>query len=420
LPVKYYQKYQVIALNEHTADFIYRKLLEKIDTDKVKDLEENEKSAIVKEMVLEIIDCEKMIIGPKDAQALIENIYLDSFAFGPITDLLKNDDISEILINDFNEIYIEECGLIKKTRVCFRDCGHIKNIIDKILSPLGLRIDESCPMVDARLKDGSRINVVIKPVSFKNIVVSIRKFKKRYTDMDKLIESEMLDPNMAKFLSDCVLSKLNIIVTGATSTGKTTFLNVLSDIIPKNERVISIEDTLELNLHVKHCVRLEARPSNIEGKGEISIRDLVRNALRMRPDRIVVGEMRGTEAVDVLSAMNTGHAGSMTTVHANSPKDMISRIETMLLMSGIHLNPVSSQRIIASSIDLIVHLERLNEGKRIVSAISCLNGFLDAKNLQVSIDDIYSYDASQENPFLFSGHIPDFAKKFRQKSFGLH
>ncbi len=409
----------MIVLNEKMADFIYKKLLEKIDIEKINALKDPEKIKQIKETVSRIIDHEGMIIGPKDAEVIIKSIYLDSFAYGPITELFKNEDISEILINDFNEIYIEEKGQLKKTNIRFRDCCHIKNIMDKILSPLGLRIDESCPMVDARLHDGSRINVVIKPISFNDIVVSIRRFKKKYTDISMLIESEMISPKMAEFLKECVLARLNIIVTGATSTGKTTFLNILSNLIPKNERVVSIEDTLELQLNIDHCVRLESRPSNIEGKGQINIRELVKNSLRMRPDRIVVGEIRGVEAVDVLSAMNTGHAGSMTTIHANSAKDMISRIETMLLMSGINLNPVSSQRIIASSIDLVVHLERLSEGKRIVSTISGLEGFSesDFENLKVKIDDIFTYDPSSKKPFIFSGHTPSFVKKFNKKSF---
>jgi pilus assembly protein CpaF len=405
----------VIILDEKTADLIYRKLLERIDIEKISALKEEEKVSIIKKTVSEIIDNEAMIVGPKDAELITDNIYLDSFAFGPITELFKNEDISEIMINDFDEIYIEDDGLLKKTNIRFRNCSHIKNIIDKILSPLGLRIDESCPMVDARLKDGSRINVVIKPIAFKNIVVSIRKFKKKYTEIRKLIDSETINFDMAEFLKACVLARLNIIVSGGTSTGKTTFLNILSNLIPKNERVISIEDTLELNLNIEHCVRLEARPSNVEGKGEINIRDIVRNSLRMRPDRIVVGEIRGIEAVDVLSAMNTGHAGSMTTVHANSAKDMLSRIETMLLMSGINLNPVSCQRIIASSIDLVVHLERLDDGKRIVSAISLLSGSSDYNDFKINMDDIYKYDPSSKSRFIFNGHNLKFIQKFNKK-----
>ena len=406
-------------MNEKIACFIYKRFLEKIDIDKIDALTEEEKMNRIRGTVFKIIDTEGLIVSAKDTEAITKNIYLDSFAFGPITHLFKNEDISEILINDFNEIYIEEDDRLEKTNISFRDCSHIKNIIDKILSPLGLRVDESCPMVDARLNDGSRINVVIKPVSFKNIVVSIRKFKKKYTDISMLIKSEMLSPKMAEFLKECVLARLNIIVSGATSSGKTTFLNILSNLIPKKERVVSIEDTLELNLNIHHCVRLESRPPNIEGKGQISIRELVRNSLRMRPDRLVVGEIRGIEAVDVLSAMNTGHSGSMTTVHANSAKDMVSRIETMLLMSGINLNPVSAQRIIASSIDLIVHLERLNNGKRIVSSISGLDGFsdLDPGHFKINIENIYTYDGFKNNRFIFTGKTPGFIKKFNKKDF---
>jgi pilus assembly protein CpaF len=407
----------VRILSKRASDFIYKKLLENIDVEKLVSLKDDEKIVKIKKIINKIVEDEEVVIGPKDTEEIIRNIYLDSFGFGPITELINNEEISEILINDFDEIYIEKNGRLKETGLKFRDSSHIKNIIDKILSPLGLRIDESRPMVDARLSDGSRINVVIRPISTSDMVVSIRKFKKRFKDIYKLVDSGALSGKMAEFLKECVLAKLNIIISGGTSTGKTTFLNVLSNLIPHYERIITIEETLELCLNVRHCVKLEARPPNIEGKGEITIRDLVRNSLRMRPDRIIVGEIRGIEAVDVLSAMNTGHAGSMTTVHANSPRDMLSRVETMLLMAGINLTPFSAQRIIDSSIDIIIYLERLNSGKRIISAISHLERSKENKSGKPStkIEDIFHFD--RVGTFNFNGKVPGFTKRFNNKNF---
>lgn len=279
-------------------------------------------------------------------------------------------EITEVMINDHDAVYIEKQGKIEKIQMKFRDSSHIRNLVDKILGPLGLRVDESHPMVDARLKDGSRINIVLSPVSLKDIVVTIRKFKEDIVDIERLISEGTMDRRIGDFLVKCVRNKANILVGGGTGTGKTTLLNILSGFLPENERIITIEETMELRFTHKNLVRMETRPPNMEGNGEISIRDLVRNSLRMRPDRIIVGEIRGVEAIDVLQAMNTGHSGSMTTIHANSPKDVITRLETMLLLSGNNLDPSTSQRIISTSIDLIIQLKKTDDGKRVLSKIS--------------------------------------------------
>jgi pilus assembly protein CpaF len=319
------------------------------------------------------------------------------------------------MINDFDEVYIEKEGRITREPVEFKDNRHIKNIIEKILGPLGLRVDESNPMVDARLDDGSRINVVISPVSKNDIVVTIRKFKDNMKSMEQLIRADSLSKDMAQFLSDCVRRKINILVSGGTGTGKTTLLNLLSESIDEDERIVTVEETLELRFVHSNLVRLEARTPNIEGRGEVTIRDLVRNSLRMRPDRIIVGEIRGSEAVDVLQAMNTGHSGSMTTIHANSPRDAITRLETMLLISGNNISAVTAERIIATSLDMIVHLEKTDNGRRVINRVSeviCRTEIEKEWERRIVIKDI----AVTENPYkedssaVFTGYNPSFLK----------
>jgi len=336
------------------------------------------------------------------------------------------------MINNFDEVYIEEDDAIRKTEIIFRDNNHIRNLVDKILSPLGLRVDESSPMVDARLKNGSRINVVLNPITINDVVVTIRRFKKNIMDIESLKKEGTINKKVADFIKICVKSKLNIIVSGATSTGKTTFLNIISNFIQPDERIVTIEETLELNLNLPHVIKLESRPPNLEGKGEITIRDLVRNSLRMRPDRIVVGEIRGAEAVDVLQAMNTGHSGSMTTVHSNSPKDLVTRLETMILMSGLNSNPSTARRMIASSIDMIIHLGKLKNGRRILLRVSELlnkNEFI-GNNTVLGVKDIFKYRAedagindneNNENnescrgDIVYTGYTPTFMDKIKSR-----
>ncbi|MCL4376905.1 MAG: CpaF family protein [Actinobacteria bacterium] len=407
-------------MQQDILENIYKKLAARIDIYNLNFADEKNKLKIIEKNLSEILDSEKTLLSAKDFKIVLNHIYEESFGYGPVSELMKNDEITEIMINNFDDIFIEKSGLIQKTNINFNSNMHVKNFIEKVLSPLGLRIDESCPMADARLKDGSRINVVINPISSNEIVVSIRKFKKKLKTVDDLVMEGTLNYEVSDFIKLCVKKKANIVISGATSTGKTTLLNIISNFIPANERIISIEDTFEISISLKNIVRLESRLPNIEGKGEITIRDLVRNSLRMRPDRIIVGEVRGIESIDVLQAMNTGHNGSMTTVHANSPVDLISRLETMLIMSGLNLNPSAARRIISSSINIIIHLERLNDGTRIVSRICELanESNVIGEKSEIIIRDIFNYcsienknkNSSNETCFKFSGHIPLFLK----------
>ena len=407
--------------NTEIFETLYRKLAAKVDIYNLESAGEKTKLRVIEKTLLEIIETEKIMISPKDFNYILSRIIEESFGYGPISELMENEEITEIMINNFDEIYIEKSGLIQKSNTNFNSNMHVKNFIEKILSPLGLRIDESCPMADARLKDGSRLNVVISPVALNDVAVSIRKFRKKLKDMEDLIKEGMMDYKVSSFIKTCVEKKANIVVSGATSTGKTTVLNIISNFIPENERIVTIEDTFEINIDHENAVRLESRLPNIEGIGEITIRDLVRNSLRMRPDRIIVGEVRGVEAIDVMQAMNTGHNGSMTTVHANSPVDLISRLETMLIMSGLNLNPSSARRIIASSINIIIHLERLRSGRRIISRISEVvnENAVIGESSEILIKDILIYKGASEEKsaldpsscFKFSGYVPLFLKK---------
>lgn len=411
-----------------TLDYLSKNILKKIRTDELSGFLPDERLNIIEKYLEEIVEEEKIIISQKEVSRVAQEIYEDSFGFGPISFLLNDDRVTEIMINNFDEVYIEEDDAIKKTEIIFRDNNHIKNLIDKILSPLGLRLDESSPMVDARLKNGSRINVVLCPVTVNDVAVTIRKFKRNVMDIESLKREGTINDGISSFIETCVKSKLNIIVSGATSAGKTTFLNIISNFIAPSERIVTIEETLELNLNLPHVVKLESRPPNIEGRGEITIRDLVRNSLRMRPDRIVVGEIRGAEAVDVLQAMNTGHSGSMTTVHSNSPKDLVSRLETMILMSGLNLDPSTARRMIASSVDMIIHLGKLKNGKRILLNISEIinkSEFMGG-SADLEVKDIFKYrlhNVKRENDMLsggstdYTGYVPVFMDKIKNQGF---
>lgn len=314
--------------------------------------------------------------------------------FGPLTELLTDDNINEIMVNSPNEIYIETEGSIKKdSTVSFINDKHIIRTIERLIAPSGKTIDINNPMVDARLENGSRINAIIPPLS-KNPIITIRKFKKNIIDMDTLIGNGSLTPYMARFLSAAVKARLNIIISGGAGSGKTTLLNILGDFIPENERIITIEDVLELNLKQNHVVSLETKTSNYDGIGEVKIRELVRNSLRMRPDRIIIGEIRGQEAFDLLQAMNTGHDGSLTTLHANGPKDALNRLETMVLMDGLEI-PISAMReYINNAIDLVVHIERLRDGRRKITNISEV---IDVKDGELILKEIFSFKTTGIN-----------------------
>ncbi len=320
---------------------------------------------------------------------LFREILDELIGFGPIQPLLDEPEISEVMVNRPKLVYIERNGKLIETNVKFDNDGHILRVIERIISPLGRRIDTDSPMVDARLPDGSRVNAVIPPVAIDGPMLTIRKFSKTKLTIDNLMEFDTLTKMMSDFLRACVLGRLNIIVSGGTGSGKTTLLNVLSSFIPETERVVTIEDSAELRLDQKHIVRMEARPSNIDGKGQVTIRDMVRNALRMRPDRIIVGECRGGEALDMLQAMNTGHDGSLTTLHANTPRDALLRLETMVLMAGMELPLKVIRQQIASAVDLIVHQSRLKNGPRKITAISEVAGM---EGDTIVMSDIFKFE----------------------------
>jgi len=357
---------------------VHERLVETIDPELLKDSEDQENAdqikALVEEAVAGVSKEEFPDLTRAQRSKLSDEVISEVLGFGPITGLLEDDSISEVMVNGPKQVFVERNGKLELTDVTFRDDAHVLQIIDKIVSPLGRRIDESSPMVDARLPDGSRVNAIIPPLALNGPTITIRKFSRDPLTVNDLIRFGTINEQMAEFLEACVKIRLNIVVSGGTGSGKTTTLNVLSSFIPPDERIVTVEDAAEVQLRQEHVVSLEARPANIEGKGEISIRDLVKNCLRMRPDRIVVGEVRGGEALDMLQAMNTGHDGSLTTGHANSPRDMLARLETMVLMSGMELPVRAIREQIASAVDLIIQQSRLKDGSRRITHITEVQG----------------------------------------------
>lgn len=343
----------------------------------------------VHEQLQQALAQERMPLSAAERAQLIQDVSDDVLGYGPIDRFLRDDEVTEIMVNGPESVYIEQRGRITRTDVTFVDETHLRRIVDKIVAQVGRRVDESTPMVDARLPDGSRVNVVVQPLSIGGPFLTIRKFSADPYGVDDLINFGTFSPQAAYFLDACVQGRLNVVISGGTGSGKTTLLNVLSSFIPSDERIITVEDAKELQLKQDHVLPLEARPANIEGRGEVKIRDLVRNTLRMRPDRIVVGEVRGGEALDMLQAMNTGHDGSLTTVHSNSPRDTLARIETMSLMAGMDLPITAIREQMASALDLIVHVQRLRDGTRRVTHISEVLG---RESDVVVLQDIYLFD----------------------------
>jgi len=364
------------------------------------------------------------ISSPEVRKKLVREIVDEALGLGPLDELLAMPDITDIMVNNKDEIYIERKGKLELTSKKFISNDQVKAIIERIIAPIGKRVDESVPMVDARLTDGSRVNAIIPPLALTGPSLTIRKFRKEKFKIEDLIQLKAISPNMAEFIGACVICRKNVIVSGGTGSGKTTVLNVLSGFIPENERIITIEDAAELKLDQQHWVRLESRSPNIEGRGAVSIRDLFRNTLRMRPDRIIIGECRGIEALDMLQAMNTGHDGSMTTIHANSTQDVLSRLDSMILMGGVELPIRAIREMTASAIDLIIHTARLSDGSRKVVQITEVSGLKD--DLHINLNDIFIFKQTgidaQGNvlgAFQATGYIPSSIEEIRIKGIKL-
>jgi pilus assembly protein CpaF len=353
---------------------IHHKLIDTLDLSMLSTLEIGVVKAEIGRILSEMVMSESLPLSRLDRERLITEVQHEVFGLGPLETLMKDSEITDILVNTHSQVYVERHGKLEKTEVRFRDDGHLKQIIERIVTGVGRRIDEASPMVDARLSDGSRVNAIIPPLALDGPIVSIRRFGAEPLKMIDLVQSNSIPEQVAEVLRGCVKARLNILVSGGTGAGKTTLLNCLSNNIPEDERIVTIEDSAELKLQQDHVVRLETRPPNIEGSGMVTQRDLVRNALRMRPDRIVVGEVRGGEALDMMQAMNTGHDGSISTIHANSSRDALSRLETMMLMSGIELPERALREQVASALDLIVQLTRLSDGSRKLIEVSEVTG----------------------------------------------
>jgi len=367
---------------------IHNKLVEKLDLSKVGDLEGPQLRREIRLVVEHLCDTESTMLNRNEREQLIEEVLDETFGLGPLEMLLKDETISDILINGPKKIFIERGGRIEKTSVEFRDNAHLLQIIDRIVSKVGRRVDEVCPMVDARLTDGSRVNAIIPPLALDGPAVSIRRFGANPLKLEDLLNYKAFTPEMVMLLEGAIKARLNIIISGGTGSGKTTLLNTLSSFIANEDRIITIEDAAELQLQQEHIVRLETRPPNIEGKGAITATDLVKNALRMRPERIIIGECRGPETLDMLQAMNTGHDGSLTTIHANTPRDGIARLETMIMMTGFDMPIKAMRQQIASAVQLIVQATRLQGGSRRVTHITEIVGM---EQDTVVMQDIYRF-----------------------------
>ncbi len=397
-------RYQVIKKQLH------RELIAKLDLAQLENLDDAERRTQVERVARRLLVESEIRLTRTDEERLITELLHDTFDLGPITPLLLDEEISDILVNTHRQVYVERLGKLELTPIAFRDDAHLRLIIDRIISRVGRRIDESTPLVDARLPDGSRMNAIIPPAAIDGPILSIRRFRRRALSIEDLLGLGSFTPEIAQFLTAAVHARLNMLITGGTGSGKTTLLNILSRYIPDDERIVTVEDSAELQLQQPHVVRLETRPPNIEGKGQITQRDLVRNSLRMRPDRIIVGEVRGDEVLDMLQAMNTGHDGSLTTLHSNGPRDALHRLENLVLMAGHSLPDRAIREQIASALEIIVHVSRISDGSRKVLSVQELLGM---EGPVVTMQEIFRFvpsgidaDGRVKGHFEASGIVP--------------
>lgn len=398
---------------------IHRRLVESIDISRLIQLEGNpELESAISETIAQIIGEESLPLSQDELNNLAQDVLHETLGLGPLEPLLADPDINDILVNGHESVWVDRNGVLQETDIKFSSQDHLLHVINRIVARVGRRVDESSPIVDARLQDGSRVNAIIPPLSLDGPVLSIRRFRAQPFHMEDLIERKALSEQMAAFMKLAVSSRLNILISGGTSAGKTTLLNVLSENISHRERIVTIEDTAELRLQQRHVIRLESRPANIEGTGAIAQRELVKNALRMRPDRIIVGEVRGGESLDMLQAMNTGHDGSLSTVHANSPRDALSRIETLVLLAGVELSQQSIREQIAAAFDLVIQIKRMPDGVRKIVSIAEVTGVHEGV---ISLQELYKFrhDGTDSEQRVLGKHIscglrPMYQEKFEE------
>ena len=397
---------------------LHRAIINRMDLTKLGQMDSEQLHAEVSRLVEDMIAAENAPLSVSERERLIGEVRHELFGLGPLEPLLADQEVCDILVNSPKQVYIERRGKLELTNVEFKDDEHLMRVIERIVSTVGRRIDESSPMVDARLQDGSRVNAIIPPLSLDGPVLSIRRFGAEPLRMASLIEKNALTKDMADMFEMCVKARLNVLISGGTGAGKTTLLNALSSYIPDDQRIVTIEDSAELQLQQPHVVRLETRPPNIEGKGEVTQRDLVKNALRMRPDRIVIGEVRGGEAIDMLQAMNTGHDGSLTTIHANTPRDALARLETMIQMTGMRLSDRAMRQQVASALDLVIQGARLSDGTRRITSISEITGM---EGETITMQEIFHFerkgvdkDGKVIGRYRPTGVRPRFAERLKQ------
>ncbi|QDV13426.1 Putative conjugal transfer protein [Rosistilla oblonga] len=402
---------------------IHSKLVDKLDLSKVGDLKGDTLKREIRMVVEHLCDAEETLLNRQERERIVDEVLDETFGLGPLEIILKDKKVSDILINGPKNIYVEKEGQLQKSEVEFRDNKHLLQIIDRIVSKVGRRVDETCPMVDARLEDGSRVNAIIPPLALDGAAVSIRRFGSNPLKLEDLLNYKAFTPEMVMLLEGCIKARMNMIISGGTGSGKTTLLNTLSSFIPHDERIVTIEDAAELQLQQDHVVRLETRPPNIEGNGAVTATDLVKNALRMRPERIIIGECRGGETLDMLQAMNTGHDGSLTTIHSNNPRDAIARLETLVMMAGFEMPVKAIRSQIAGAVDVMIQASRLQGGKRRVTYITEIVGM---EQDTIVMQDIYRYDqqgigadGKAKGRFICTGVRPTFMDKLEGKGIRL-